>query len=337
MIKPIIAITMGDPAGVGPEIIVKALRRAEIYQCCRPLVIGERGSLQRALEIIHKGAMLHVVEEPGQGYFQPGTIDLIDFKNIDHQKFYLGKIQKSGGRAAYAYIKKATRLAVAKQVDALVTAPIHKEALKAADVEESGHTEILGKLCGIEEPMTMFMVRNLRIFFLSRHVSLRKACELVKKRAVFNFVRRCIQMLEILGVPHHKFAVAGLNPHCGEQGLFGQEEIRELIPAIESLKQSGLNIIGPVSADAVFYQALQHKWDGVLALYHDQGHIAAKTLDFKRTISLTLGLPFLRASVDHGTAFDIAGKGIAQATSLQVAIMSAARYAVNYRTNFQQK
>ncbi len=337
MIKPIIAITMGDPAGVGPEIIVKVLRRTEIYQCCRPLVIGERGALRQALEITRKGAMLHTIEEPDQGTYQPGTIDLLDLNNINHKKLKLGQIQKAGGQAACDYIEQATQLALTNQVDALVTAPIHKEALKAADIEDSGHTEILGRLCGVEEPMTMFMVRNLRIFFLSRHVSLRKACELVEKRSVFNSVRRCIRMLDILGVPHHKFAVAGLNPHCGEQGLFGREEVRELIPAIEILRQRGYNILGPVSADAVFHQAMQNEWDGVLALYHDQGHIAAKTLDFKHTISLTLGLPFLRTSVDHGTAFDIAGNGTAQSTSMQVAMLSAARYAVKYRTNFRQK
>ena len=194
-----------------------------------------------------------------------------------------------------------------------------------------GHTEIVGALTGTENPLTMFQVRNLRVFFLTRHVSLRKACDLVTKDSLLTFIRDCVKALEVLGVKNPKIAVAGLNPHSGEHGLFGTEEVDHVIPAVETAKARGIDIEGPIGADSVFYQALNGRYDAVLSLYHDQGHIATKMVDFERTISITNGMPILRTSVDHGTALDIAGKGIASPVSMIEAIRLAVEYAPNFK------
>ena len=200
-----------------------------------------------------------------------------------------------------------------------------------AEVPYIGHTEIVGALTGTENPLTMFQVRNLRVFFLTRHVSLRKACDLVTKDSLLTFIHDCVKALEVLGVKNPKIAVAGLNPHSGEHGLFGTEEVDHVIPAVETAKARGIDIEGPIGADSVFYQALNGRYDVVLSLYHDQGHIATKMVDFERTISITNGMPILRTSVDHGTALDIAGKGIASPVSMIEAIRLAVEYAPNFK------
>jgi 4-hydroxythreonine-4-phosphate dehydrogenase len=238
----------------------------------------------------------------------------------------MGAVQRMGGRAAFDYLERAVGLALSGKVDAVTTAPINKESLRAAKVDFIGHTEILAALTRVEEPLTMFQVRALRVFFLSRHVSLRQACDLVTGERVLEAIRRCSEALRQLGVVEGTLAVAGLNPHCGEHGLFGDEEAREIEPAVREAQRLGHRVAGPVPADSVFHQALQGRYSAVLALYHDQGHIAAKTVDFERTVSVTLGLPFLRTSVDHGTAFDIAGTGKASAVSMKEAILAAADY-----------
>ena len=198
------------------------------------------------------------------------------------------------------------------------------------NVDYIGHTEIFAGLTGADDPLTMFEVRNLRVFFLSRHVSLKEACEIVKKDRIENYIRRCAAELKKLGVDDGTIAIAGLNPHCGEHGLFGFEEVNEIIPAVNQLKKEGYNVEGPIGADSVFHQALEGRYSAVLSLYHDQGHIAAKTFDFDRTISVTLGMPILRTSVDHGTAMDIAGKGIASSLSMVEALRIGAKYSVKF-------
>ena len=222
-------------------------------------------------------------------------------------------------------------LALAGEVDALASTPINKESLKAANIDYIGHTEILADLTGTPDPLTMFQVRDLRVFFLTRHMSLVQACKLVRRERLEDYIGRCLKELVRLGVAKPRLAVAGLNPHCGEHGLFGFEEVEQIEPAIAAARLAGLDAVGPVPADSVFHFALQGKYDAVLSLYHDQGHIATKTLDFERTISLTLGLPFLRTSVDHGTAFDIAGQGRAGSVSMVEAIRLAALYAPNFK------
>lgn len=328
--KPYIAIPMGDPAGIGPEIVVKALNDESIYNSCSPVVIGDKEVLNKALHVCKINMKLNVVDCVESSIFDKRTINVIDLSNIDVETLIPGKIQAQAGKAAFEYIQKAVELAINKKVDALATTPINKESLKAAGIHHIGHTEILADLTHTKDPLTMFEVRNMRVFFLTRHVSLKKACELVTKDKVLEYIKRCTSALKQLGVNEGTMAVAGLNPHCGEHGLFGEEEMLAVEPAINEAKMQGYNVEGPIGADSVFYLALQGKYNSVLSLYHDQGHIATKTLDFERTISLTIGLPFLRTSVDHGTAFDIAWTGKASEVSMKEAIIIAAKYGLNY-------
>jgi 4-hydroxythreonine-4-phosphate dehydrogenase len=322
---------MGDPAGIGPEIVVKALADPQPYSACRPLVVGDSGILRQALAVCHGQAAIRAIHEPAQGTYEPGTIDLIDLRNVDVSALELGQVQASCGRAAFEYVERGAQLALAGAVDALATAPINKAALEAAGIPHLGHTEILASLTGTSDPLTMFEVRGLRIFFLSRHVSLRVACDLVTKARVLDYVRRSVEALRRLGVTQGSIAIAGLNPHGGEAGLLGTEETAEVIPAVEEARRLGYDVAGPIAADSVFHLGLQGHYAAVLSLYHDQGHIAAKTLDFERTVAITNGLPFLRTSVDHGTAFDIAGTGRASAAGMIEAILLAARYAPYFK------
>lgn len=330
MDKPIIGIPLGDPAGVGPEIVVKALSNKEIYDICRPVVIGERDTLLNAIDICDIEMDIHFISEPSEGIYEYGTMDLIDLENVD-DTLVKGKVQAMAGQAAFDYIKKTTELALNHQIDAMATTPINKEALKAAGVPYIGHTEILGDLSGTTDPLTMFQVYELRVFFLTRHVSLRQACDLVTKEKVLDYLIRCTEAMEKLGLKNPKFAVAGLNPHSGEHGLFGDEEDKEIVPAIKAAQEKGLNVVGPMPADSVFHFGLKGAYDAVLSLYHDQGHIATKMVDFERTIAVTNGLPFLRTSVDHGTAFDIAGTAKVSSVSMEEAIRLAVRYAPSFR------
>ena len=329
--KPIIAIPMGDAAGIGPEITVRALADKMIQDIARCVVVGDKDVLEDAIRVSGVDLKIKCIEEPANGDYTPGVLNLIDLDNIDMNTLKIGEIQAMTGQAAYEYIKKATELCLERKADVLTTTAINKESLKLAEVPYIGHTEIVGALTGTENPLTMFQVRNLRVFFLTRHVSLRKACDLVTKDSLLTFIHDCVKALEVLGVKNPKIAVAGLNPHSGEHGLFGTEEVDHVIPAVETAKARGIDIEGPIGADSVFYQALNGRYDAVLSLYHDQGHIATKMVDFERTISITNGMPILRTSVDHGTALDIAGKGIASPVSLSEAIRLAVEYAPNVR------
>lgn len=329
--RPLIAIPLGDAAGIGPEIILKALAREEIQSAARCLVIGSGQVLTRAMT--YPGMprpRLHFVSSPELGDYCPGILNLIDLDNIDMASYRVGQVSAMCGRAAYACIAKAIELAMAGQADAVATPPINKESLKAGGVPYIGHTEIFGALTGTEDPLTLFEVRSLRIFFLTRHVSLRQACDLVTQDRIVSYALRCSDALRKLGIREGTMAIAGLNPHSGEHGLFGDEEVREVAPAVKTLQAMGCPVAGPIGADSVFSQALHGKYNSVLSLYHDQGHIAAKTLDFERTISITAGMPILRTSVDHGTAFDIAGTGQASAVSMEEAIRVAVKYAPAY-------
>lgn len=330
--RPTIAITIGDPAGIGPEIALKALMEREIYELSKPILIGDVPVIQYYIKLLNLSSKLNIVEEPQEGLFEYGTVDLINIGIIrELEEIEPGKISAKAGLSSAKYIEKAVELAKLKKIDAIATAPINKEAWKLAGVPHIGHTEMLGDLAGVKDPLTMFQVNSLRIFFLTRHVSLRKACDLIKKERILDYIERCIKALRALGLENPRLAVAALNPHGGEHGLFGDEEMREIEPAVKEAQGKGLNVYGPIPADSVFWACLSGKYDAVLSLYHDQGHIAAKTLDFHRTVSITLGLPFLRTSVDHGTAMDIAGKGIANAISMIEAIKVAASYARSYR------
>lgn len=327
MEKPIIAVTMGDPAGIGPEIVAKSIADKATYDVARCIVIGDKNVMEKAIEIVGADLKVNVVESPADGDYSYGVLNMIDLDNIDMSMFEYGKINAMCGQAAFDYIKKSIEITMDKQADAVATTPINKESLHAAEVDFIGHTEIFGALTGTADPLTMFETNGLRVFFLTRHKSLRDMLDDIKKDRIIDYVERCTDALRRLGVKEGTMAVAGLNPHSGEHGLFGWEEVKEIAPAVEELKERGFNVAGPVPADSVFHQAAQGRFNSVLSLYHDQGHIATKTLDFDRTISITNGMPILRTSVDHGTAFDIAGKGIAGAVSMEEAIRLAAKYA----------
>lgn len=329
MKKPLIGVPMGDPAGVGAEITVKSLMSDKVKDVADVIVVGDKEVLAQALKVCGLTAELNCVDDPADGRYEDGVINVIDLNNIDMASLQMGKVQAMCGKAAFEYIEKCVELAMAHKIDAIATTPINKEALRAAHVNYIGHTEILGALSHSRDPLTMFEVDGLRVFFLTRHMSLREACDAVKKDRVLEYIRRCTKALQQLGVKG-KMAVAGLNPHSGEHGLFGWEEVKEIAPAVAQAQQEGYDVVGPIGPDSVFHQALQGRYQAVLSLYHDQGHIATKTYDFERTIAVTLDMPFLRTSVDHGTAFDIAGKGIVSDISMIEAIRLAAKYAPNF-------
>ena len=324
--KPLIAVPIGDPAGIGPEIVAKAFADEQTQKSARCLAVGDRAVMERALRVTKSDLRIHAVQKAEDGVYERGILNMLNIDNIDEARFAYGKVDGMCGRAAYEYIAKSVELALQKKVSAVATTPINKESLKAGGVNFIGHTEIFASLTNTKDPLTMFQVRNLRIFFLTRHVSLRQACDMVKKERIKDYVKRCFAMLKSLGVETGTMAVAGLNPHSGEHGLFGSEEVTEVAPAVRELTEEGFPVCGPVGADSVFHLALQGKFNSVLSLYHDQGHIAAKTLDFERTVSITGGMSILRTSVDHGTAFDIAGTGQASSISMIEAIRLAALY-----------
>lgn len=328
-LKPIIGITMGDPAGIGPETCVEALTSPEIYASCKPLLIGCEGSLNRAL--VQKGLdklgfSLNVINDPADGRFELGTIDVINVGDYDWASVRFGEVQKLAGQMAYDAILKSIDLALQKKIDIVGTAPIHKEAIKLVGVAQAGHTEIFEDLTNSPYALTMFNCHKLRVFFVSRHISLKNACEYATKERVLDSVKQIHAELSKLGLEQPKIAVAALNPHGSDNGLFGTEERDHLIPAVEAARELGINAIGPVPADSVFYRGKNGMYDGILSLYHDQGHIACKTYDFEKSVTITFGLPFLRSSVDHGTAFDIAGKNIAQSVSLVESTLQSAEY-----------
>jgi len=252
---------------------------------------------------------------------------MVDLKNIDLDALPRGRVSVEAGRASIEYIEKAVALALEGEIDAVATGPINKQAIRLAGSSHIGHTEMLAALCGVKDPLTMFWVRGAKIFFLTRHLPLVEAARAVKKETIVEVVVRIVEALQRIGFREPLIAVAALNPHASDEGLIGDEENKEIVPAIDDLQSMGVRVVGPVPADSVFYKALEGSYDAVLSLYHDQGHIAAKTVDLYGTISVTIGLPFIRTSVDYGTAYDIAGKGVANSRSLKEAVLVAAKLA----------
>lgn len=329
--KAVIGVPMGDPAGVGPEIVVKSLAQESIYDIASPIVVGQKDILEMAIKSTGVDLKINLIKNVEEAISKPGNLDLINIDLIDMDSFEIGKVQGQCGKAAYKYIEKVVELALEGKLDAIATTPINKESLKEGNVPFIGHTEILEDLTNTYNPLTMFQVHGLRVFFYSRHVSLKEACELIEEEGIYEFIKRSVSALEVLGIDKPKLAVAALNPHGGENGLFGREEMDEIVPAIERAQKDGIDVVGPVPADSVFHFGLKGSYDAVLSLYHDQGHIATKMVDFERTISITNNLPFLRTSVDHGTAFDIAGTGKASEVSMYEAIKLASEYASKFK------
>lgn len=321
---------MGDAAGIGPEVSVKALA----HGCGRsvlPVIVGDAATVERTVRSLQLPMSLAVLRSAGDARDIPGVVNVLHVPVPGLAGVQPGRVQAVAGQGSYAFLREAVRCAMAGTVDAVVTAPINKEALHLAGIPYIGHTEMLAALTGTEDPLTMFQVRRLRIFFATRHLPLAEAITALTVPKICTALRRSSACLQDLGVDHPRLALAALNPHGGEHGLMGTEEERILLPAVQQAQAGGVDVTGPVPADAVFARALHGAFDAVIALYHDQGHIAAKTLDFEHTVSLTLGLPFLRTSVDHGTGFDIAGRMIASPVSMEEAIHTAARYARRYR------
>ena len=326
--RPVLAVTMGDPAGIGPEIAVRALLSPEVRAISRSFLIGDARVLQRALSVCGLSATLNRIAGPEALADREGVIDVLHQETVDPDKLRMGEVQALGGEAAYAAIRTSIELAMAGRVAGVATTPINKESLKAAKIPFIGHTEMFADQTGAREEMTMFTISGLKIFFLTRHVSLIEACRQITRERVLKGIENSLKALGQLGIATPHLAVAALNPHGGEDGLFGREEIEAIKPAIVAARERGMRVSGPVPADSVFHMARIGRYDAVLSLYHDQGHIAAKMMDFEKTVSVTLGLPILRTSVDHGTAFDIAGTGKASAVSMIEAIKVAAEYAV---------
>lgn len=334
--RPVLGISMGDPAGVGPEVIAKALADPSVSERCRPLVIGDASVMAEALALVGSSLALHRIRSSADALWRPRTIECLDLANVDMEKLRRGQVSGEAGKAAYAYIEAGVGLASGGEIAALVTAPINKEALAAAGLPHSGHTEILATLTGTRDFAMLLMGRELKVIHVTTHVALRKVPDLVTRERVLRTIRLGHQVAVGLGEPAPRIAVAGLNPHAGEEGLFGDEEKTAIIPAIEAARAEGINAHGPLPADTLFSRARGGEFSVVVAMYHDQGHIPVKTLGFnyderaKRWtglsgVNVTVGLPFLRVSVDHGTAFDRAWKGIANAESMIEAIDVAVR------------
>ena len=336
MTRPVLGVTMGDAAGVGPEIIARAAAEPAVRASCRPVVIGAAGPMREALGLIGSPLDLHAVSRVADCRWTDGTLEVLDLANIDMATLPRREVSAAAGRAAYEYIERAVRLAQAGEIDAIVTAPVNKEALAAAGVRHSGHTEILAELSNTRDFAMLLMGKELKVIHVTTHVALRRVPDLVTRERVLKTLRLAHKTLVDLGQPHGRIAVAGLNPHAGEDGLFGDEEKLAIVPAIEAGRSEGMHITGPLPADTLFSRARGGEFDIVVAMYHDQGHIPVKTLGFEYDetskkwtglsgVNVTIGLPFLRVSVDHGTAFDRAWKGVANHESMVEALDVATR------------
>lgn len=325
--KPILALTLGDPAGTGPELLTKALALPEIHSLCRPLVIGDAVTLERARTFTGVTQRIHVVASPEAATFSPDSIDVLDLHNVDAARLQLGRIDAMCGQAAYEAIKLATELALAGRVGAIVTSAINKAALNQAGHHFDGHTGLLAKLCGAPRATMMLVADQLRVSHVSTHVPLRVAIDRVRPPRILEVLQLTHDAIRRLGIASPRLAVAGLNPHAGEGGLFGDEEAQFIAPAIAEARELGLDALGPFPGDTIFFRTLQGEFDAAVAMYHDQGHVAAKMLGIWRGVNVTLGLPLIRTSVEHGTDFANAGTGRGDPRSLVEAIKLAAAMA----------
>jgi len=337
---PVLGISMGDPAGIGAEIAVKALANGDWSGKCVPVVIGDRAAMEDAIRFTHANCTLNIVSSPEEAGGERGTIDLIDMGYLAPGSWEYKKVGALAGEAAFQYVRLGTELAMARRLDALVTGPINKESINLAGHHYSGHTEILGDLTGAKDYAMLLIGGRLRVIHVTTHVSMRQACDRITEKRVLTVIRLAKQAMDLLGMPNAKIGVAGFNAHCSENGLFGDEEARAIIPAIEKAKAEGIDCDGPVPPDTVFVKAQAGQYDIVVAMYHDQGHIPLKLAGFKLDlatnkytsmsgVNCTIGLPVIRTSVDHGTAFGKAGEGRANEESLVDAMNIAIEMAKN--------
>lgn len=332
--RPIIAITMGDPASIGPEIAVKALLEKKIGDICRPIIVGDAGVMKQIISLLKLKAGINSINAIEQARFEYGVIDVWDLKNVDLSKLVFGEISAMAGDASFQAVKKAIELAMEKQVDATVTGPINKKSINEAGHHFAGHTEIYAHYTNTRKYAMLLVEDRMKVIHVSTHVSLRQACDLVKKDRIIEVIELLHGGMKQLGETNLKIGVAGLNPHAGDNGLFGTEDDMEILPAVEKARQMGYDVEGPVPPDTLFAKASTGAYGGVVAMYHDQGHIPFKLAGFKwnaekkqmdsvKGVNITMGLPIIRTSVDHGTAFEIAGKGIASHDAMVLAIESA--------------
>ncbi len=338
--RPLLGISVGDPAGIGPEITAKALSRKRVYEISRPLVVGDVRVVAEAARFSGLSVETRAVDAPADGTYEFGTIDVLDMHNVDMNTFEHKRVDAMCGQASYDYIEKTIRLAVDGEIEATVTGPIHKEAIQAAGIRHAGHTEIYAELTGAKDYAMMLAEGSFRVVHVSTHVSLREAIERAKKSRILAVIGLAAEVLSKVGVDTPRIAVAGLNPHAGEGGLFGSEELDEIIPAVEEARRRGMNVDGPIPPDTVFPKMKGGQYDVVVVMYHDQGHIPTKLSGFSydRTtdtwfsmsgVNVTLGLPIIRTSVDHGVAFGKAGEGRANPDSMIEAIEMAVKLAVS--------
>lgn len=331
---------MGDPASIGPEIAVKALLDNEIYTLCRPFIVGDGNVFRHIIAKLDLKAFVNVINQVSDARFKYGTIDVFDLNNVDLNKLEFGVVSAMAGNAAFESVVKVIELAMAGSIDATVTGPLNKKSMNEAGHHFAGHTEIYAQYTGTKRYAMLLVEDNMKVIHVSTHVSLRQACDLVKKDRIVEVVELLHNGLISLGETNLKIGIAGLNPHAGDSGLFGTEDDEEILPAVNEALRLGYDVEGPVPADTLFSKAATGNYGGVVAMYHDQGHIPFKLSGFKwnsekkqmdsvKGVNITMGLPIIRTSVDHGTAFEIAGKGIASADAMTLAIKSAVQLAHN--------
>ncbi len=333
--KPILGITMGDPAGIGPEIIAKSFLSFKLNQMTDSVVIGNIDVMKWANGIVGKDIPIVSVQIPDLDSLEDGVISVLEIGDVSLDDYSISRVGADSGHAAFKYLEKAIQLALDGKIDAIVTAPLNKEALFAGGHPYSGHTEILAEMCSAKHVSMLLVSETLSVSHVSTHVSLNEACKLVTTDRVLKVIELTNDGLKQIGITDPNIAVAGLNPHAGEGGLFGREEIDVIAPAVSFAKQKGIRVDGPFPGDTIFFHAKEsrespeHAIDCVVAMYHDQGHIPLKLIGFYEGVNVTLGLPIIRTSVDHGTAFDIAGKGLARPDSLIAAINLAIKMVNN--------
>ncbi len=325
--KPIIGITMGDAAGVGPEIILKSLAHKEIYDICRPFVIGDASILERAKGFVNSECDIKIIHDMKDTSFEYGIVSCLDLALLQDD-LPIGKVSAEAGHAAFEYLAKAIELANNGAIDAICTAPLNKEALQKGGHRYPGHTEILADLTGTKDYSMMLSAPNLKVIHVTTHVGIIDAVKMINPERVYHVIELAHETLSKSGINHPRIAVCGINPHAGENGLFGYgEEEEKIIPAVEKAIHAGMNVQGPLPADTLFFRTIRGDFDIVVAMYHDQGHAPVKVLGLESGVNITVGLPIIRTSVDHGTAFDIAGSGIADEKSLMEALRQAVELA----------
>jgi 4-hydroxythreonine-4-phosphate dehydrogenase len=333
--RPILGISVGDPGGIGPEVTAKALDQREIHGVCRPLVVADARVMENVLRLTGLALNLNTIDRPTEGLYQHGSMDILHMANMDPDRLRYKRVTAEQGQASFEYVTTVIDLALKGEIDGTVTGPINKAAINAAGHHYAGHTEIYADLTSTRDYAMMLVDGNFRVVHVSTHVSLREACERVRKDRIIRVIDLTDDALRKLGISSPRIGVAGLNPHCGEEGMFGTEDEKEIRPAVEHAAKSGKNVDGPIPPDSVFPKMRGGMYDAVVVMYHDQGHIPIKLVGFQYDdktgvwgtvagVNVTLGLPIVRTSVDHGTAFGKAGEGRANPQSMIEAIRMAA-------------